>query len=99
VATVYFQMGSTTLHQRAQTLLKYVAHHLASGVTIEIDGYMQNNAPGAKNLDISLKRAYAVAAFLKAQGVKVSISIVDKKFPLTGSTLDSARRAVIYVTA
>jgi outer membrane protein OmpA-like peptidoglycan-associated protein len=79
--TIYFRFKSDQLTDEAQQKLREIFEALTTNQNLkyQIHGYTSNEGEDAYNIDLSLRRAQKVSAFLTAKGIDPSRLIVSGK--------------------
>ncbi|MGE4349237.1 MAG: OmpA family protein [Candidatus Berkiella sp.] len=104
-STYHFKHDSAVLNENAKTELDQFAQYLAENPSakINVDGYTDPKGKSEYNLALGMRRAEAVAGYLREQGVKDSQikvksygeeNLVNKS--LSDGALAQNRRAVVY---
>ena len=73
---VEFNTGSDVITAKGKATLDKVSGILASapGLSLEVGGHTDSTGDAAKNLDLSQRRAVSVVKYLKAKGIKDSLT-------------------------
>jgi len=71
---VFFDPNKTDLKPRSKRIIQMVAsdRHSLHGTTVDVSGYTDNTGTAGQNIELSARRAQAVAAQLVADGVPLS---------------------------
>lgn len=95
---VYFAPGSAKLTKAAKKTLNKIAKDYKSGVSIDINGYVQKAGTSSNNKALSKARAKAVAKYLKSKGITATITYSGNGLPSSKKTATKARRATVIIT-
>lgn len=106
--TYHFKHDSAALNENAKTELDQFAQYLAKNPSakINVEGYTDQKGKAEYNLALGMRRAEAVAGYLKEQGVKesqIKVKSYGEENPVNTSLNDGAlaqnRRAVVSFEA
>jgi outer membrane protein OmpA-like peptidoglycan-associated protein len=105
---VLFETNRATLRPEAVRVLKEIAGRLEKHAgTVVVEGHTDSAGTAAHNLDLSLRRADAVAAWLRSEGADLSTRLVVRGLGEAAPAHSNAtekgrernRRVVITVTS
>lgn len=71
LGTVHFSLDSAEISKLEGARLEELIKGIPAGATVVLEGYTCDLGTSAHNMDLSLKRAQEVAAYLKVKGVSV----------------------------
>ena len=99
LGSVYFDVGSAKLSVAAKRTLAVWSTRLNGVTKIHVVGYVNPSANTTTNKRLSLARAKVVTAYLRAKGVKASITYTGAGGPKRNGNALHPRRAEVFVVA